>query len=96
MVKNTKKILNVQEEDELIIKKVIISILLYITFRFGFAHLQHSNVSNLNAVCALYYKVYCAYTLSNGAMALLNKFSVFRIPLPCCCRKRAKDSALWW
>ena len=40
-------------------------------------HLQHSNVSKLNTVCALHYKVYCAY--SNGAMALLNKISVFRI-----------------
>ena len=29
---------------------------------------------------ALYYKVYCAYTLPNGAMALLNQMSVFRIP----------------
>ena len=70
-----------------VIKKVIITILLYLRFRFGFAHLQHSKVSNLNAVCALYYKVYCAYSPSNGAMALLNKMSVFHIaaflsPLP--------------
>ena len=53
------------------------NILLYIRFRFGFVHLQHSNVSKLNTVCALHYKVYCAYTPSNGAMALLNKISVF-------------------
>jgi len=57
------------------------NILLYITFRFGCVHLQHSNVSKLNTVCALHYKVYCAYTPSNGAMALLNKISVFRILL---------------
>jgi len=56
------------------------NILLYITFRFGYVHLQHSNVSKLITVCALHYKVYCAYTPSNGAMALLNKISVFRIP----------------
>ena len=48
-------------------------------FRFGFVHLQHSNVSKLNTVCALHYKFYCAYTPSNGAMALLNKISIFRI-----------------
>ena len=39
------------------------NILLYITFRFGFVHLQHSNVSKLNTVCALHYEVYCAYNL---------------------------------
>ena len=47
-------------------------------FRFGFVHLQHSNVSKLITVYALHCKVYCAYTPSNGAMALLNKN--FRIP----------------
>ena len=41
----------IQDEDELRNKKAIITILLYIRFRFGFAHLQHSNVSNLNVVC---------------------------------------------
>ena len=30
--------------------------------------------------CALSYKSYCAYTPSNGARALLNTISVFRIP----------------
>ena len=55
------------------------NILLYITFRFGFVHLQHSDVSKLNTVCALHYKVYCAYTPSNGVMAWLNKISLFRI-----------------
>ena len=44
-------------------------------------HLLHSNISNLFTVCVLSYKVYCAYTPSKGAMALLNKISVsvFRI-----------------
>ena len=42
-------------------------------------HLLHSNISNLFTVCVLSYKIYCAYTPSNGAMALLNKISVFRI-----------------
>ena len=28
------------------------------------------------SVCVLSYKIYCAYTPSNGAMALLNKISV--------------------
>ena len=36
--------------------------------RFGFVYLQHSNVSNLNVVCALYYKVYSVYIPSNGVM----------------------------
>ena len=43
-------------------------------------HLLHSNINNLFTVCVLSYKLYCAYTPSNGAMALLNKISVFRIP----------------
>ena len=43
------------------------NILLYVTFRFGFVHLQHSNVSKLNTVCVLHYKVYCAYTPSTSS-----------------------------
>ena len=43
-----------QDEDELCNWKVIITIL-YVRFCFSFAHLQHSNVSNANAVCALYH-----------------------------------------
>ena len=38
------------------------NILLCIRFRFRFVHLQHSNVSNLNTVCALYYKFIVLYT----------------------------------
>ena len=50
--------------------------ILFTRFCSRFIHLQHANISNLNTACALYY-VYCAYTPSSGAMALLNKISVF-------------------
>ena len=45
------------------------NIILYKSFRSRLVHLQHSNVINLFTVCALSYKVYCAYTPSNGVMA---------------------------
>ena len=48
-------------------------------------HFLHSNISNLFTVCVLTYKVYCAYIPSNGAMALLNKISVFHIPVCLVC-----------
>ena len=73
---------NVNVHHELIFKIVII-----ISFAYTFApdeHFLHSNISNLFIVsvcvyCVLSYKIYCAYTPSNGDMALLNKVSVFRI-----------------
>ena len=52
-------------------------------------HLLHSNISNLFIVCVLSYKIYCAYTPSNGAMALLNNISVFRIL--CVCMKHSEE-----
>ena len=62
-----------------IIKNFIITIFFCTRFRFGFAHLQHSKVSNFSVVCALYYKVYCAYIPSDGARLWPYRIK-FRIP----------------
>ena len=71
---------NLNVHHELIFKNVII-----ISFAYTFAPVLcicyiSTSVICLLCVCVLSYKIYCAYTPSNGAMALLNKISVFRIP----------------
>ena len=56
--------------------------ILCIYFSSRLVHLLHSNISNWFTVCVycvLSYKIYCAYTSSNGVMALMNKISVFHI-----------------
>ena len=75
---------NVNVHHELIFKNVII-----ISFAYTFAldlcisYIPTSVICILCVCvyCVLSYKIYCAYTPSNGAMALLNKISVFRISL---------------
>ena len=76
---------NVNVHHKLIFKNVII-----ISFAYTFApdlcisYIPTSAVCLLSVCvyCVLSYKIYCAYTPSNGAMALLNKISVFRIRIP--------------
>ena len=53
--------------------------ILCICFRSCIVHFLHSNISNLFTVCILSYKVYCAPW--NGAMAILNKISIFSLSL---------------